>query len=77
MKTVQAVKLGFLPGPSVQRVRPGQVVTVPSDFEADWFVVLTTEEAVAEAKKPKIERPKPTTLSQLARSKVQGPTDLV
>lgn len=76
MKTVQAVKLGFLPGANVHRVRPGQVVNVPDDFEADWFVVLKSSEEVDKATKPKDDRPKPTTLSQIAKSKVQGPTDL-
>lgn len=70
MKSVRAVKLGFLPGPTIHRVREGQVVQVPDDFVADWFVDIDDPKA---AKK---EDAKTTTLSQIAKAKVKGPVDL-
>lgn len=71
MKSVRAIKLGFLPGPTIHRVREGQVVQVPDNFVADWFVELDDPKA---AKKE--EEPRPTTLSQVAKARVRGPVDL-
>lgn len=69
MKTVRAVKLGFLPGPAIHRVRPGQVVEVPDDYEADWFVPVGAVQAA-----PK-RRQQPVSLSEVAKAQAKGPTD--
>lgn len=54
------------------RIRPGTVLEVPDDTKpADWF------EPVKAAKPQKLERPKPTTMSEVAKAQTKGPLDIV
>ena len=74
MKRVIAKSLGFMPGSAFQRVRPGQVVEVPDDFEANWFEVL---DKPVEDRPVKVKRQPPVALSEIGRQKVNGPLDIV
>lgn len=69
MKRIRATKLGFLPGATFHRVRVGQVVEVPDDFQGDWFEVISSD------KPQKAQAPEPVAMSQIAKQKVKGPTD--
>lgn len=69
MKRIRATKLGFLPGPTLHRVRVGQVVEVDDDFAGDWFEVISSD------KPQRAKAPEQVALSQIAKQKVKGPTD--
>ncbi len=71
MKRVRATALGFAPGSEFKRIRPGEILDVPDDFDAPWFEVLSQD-----APKAKPKKSEQTTLSELARAPVKTGTDL-
>lgn len=73
MKRMQATAMGFKPGTNCQRVRPGEIIEVPDDFTASWLAEIPREPVPTETA-PSGRRRKPaTTLSEIAKTPVEGP----
>ncbi len=71
MKRVRVLTMALAPGPVIRRVRPGEIIDVPDDFNGGWFVELgdtpPAKEADAKSKRA------PRAMSEMNAVQATGP----